>query len=459
MIKKLSLAVIFISVAIYLTISFDLNRNLVNVFAKNISVKNKEYIKEKFFPYINVKNLKKTIEIKDKLIKKYASYIYWYDFAVKESLENLILKKVESKKLKNLSLDVYKFEKNYIMKGINSYLPGSGYLDHYDKKLFFVSSIGIFAYADDIDNRINFRQIKNNIHEFAKPNSISKSPKFSIRDLEIIDGKVLVSYTNELREDCWNTSLIYATLDYQELKFEKLYEPTKCNSSINPKDGSFNANQSGGRIERFDNNNILLTHGDYRYRSEVQSSNSPFGKIIKINLINKDFKIIAKGFRNPQGLYYDEEKNIILQTEHGPFGGDEINIIKVDNISEEKLLNYGWPIASYGEHYSSVSEVNKKKYPLLKSHKENGFIEPIKFFVPAIGISEIIKIGKNKYLFGSMRSQSIYTFELNKNNELENLQQLNVGDRVRDIAYQKNRVYLFLEVEPSIVVIENIKDF
>ena len=55
----------------------------------------------------------------------------------------------------------------------------------------------------------------------------------------------------------------------------------------------------------------------------------------KIILINKDTKITQywKGLRNPQGLYYDKNNNIILSTDHGPQGGDEINInLNPDNM-------------------------------------------------------------------------------------------------------------------------------
>ena len=83
-------------------------------------------------------------------------------------------------------------------------------------------------------------------------------------------------------------------------------------------------------------------------------------------------------------------------TEHGPWGGDEINIIF-------KGKNYGWPISSYGKHYCEKktprSDKCKKKYldyPLHKSHFDFGFEEPIKFFDKSLGISEIIKLG-NKF--------------------------------------------------------------
>ena len=62
------------------------------------------------------------------------------------------------------------------------------------------------------------------------------------------------------------------------------------------------------------------------------------------------------GHRNPQGLYFDKEKNILLETEHGPMGGDEINLINLNGIKKGKIPNFGWPISSAGEHYGGISE-------------------------------------------------------------------------------------------------------
>jgi len=75
-------------------------------------------------------------------------------------------------------------------------------------------------------------------------------------------------------------------------------------------------------------------------------------------------------------------------------------------MSQNKIPNYGWAISSYGEHYGGKTNIyNKKKYekyPLYKSHNEYGFIEPLKVYDPSVGISNIVKIGKNKYVHGSM---------------------------------------------------------
>ena len=167
---------------------------------------------------------------------------------------------------------------------------------------------------------------------------------------------------------------------------------------------------TGGRMVFFKNGKILLTIGDWGQMTLAQDKNSMFGKIISIDLKTKDYEIIAMGSRNAQGLYYDEDRNIIIHTEHGPRGGDEINInFHPDNKIVE---NYGWPISSYGEHKDGKF---KKEAPLHKSHKEYGFIEPVKDYTPSIAISEIIKIPRifnekftNDFFIGTLGPCSVW---------------------------------------------------
>ena len=163
------------------------------------------------------------------------------------------------------------------------------------------------------------------------------------------------------------------------------------------------------------------------------------------------------GHRNPQGLFYDKDNNFILQTEHGPYGGDEINLIEIDEININNPLNYGWAISSYGEHYDRKTKENEemyKRYPLYKSHEKHGFIEPLKHFSPAIAPSEITKINKNRYVACGMKAKSIFFFELNDKKEIINFKKVNIFERVRDIKFHNNKIYLFLEDTVSIGIIK-----
>ena len=145
---------------------------------------------------------------------------------------------------------------------------------------------------------------------------------------------------------------------------------------------------------------MLLTIGDYRARTLAQDDKSMFGKIIQIDFKTKKYNVYFKGHRNPQGLIYLKARDKIIATEHGPYGGDEINVIK-------KNGNYGWPISSYGRHYDSKF---RKEAPLHKSHKDFGFEEPIFHWskISSFGVSQIVHLGQNKkgldiLLVGSMR--------------------------------------------------------
>ena len=98
--------------------------------------------------------------------------------------------------------------------------------------------------------------------------------------------------------------------------------------------------------------------------------------------------MISFGHRNPQGLKFVKGENLIINSEHGPKGGDEINFNYLDKTSEEK--NYGWDIASYGTPYNGPDLFKK-------SHSKYGFVEPAIYFTPSIGISELLYFEKNSF--------------------------------------------------------------
>ena len=79
-------------------------------------------------------------------------------------------------------------------------------------------------------------------------------------------------------------------------------------------------------------------------------------------------------------------------------------------------------------------------------------MEPVKYFVPSIGISEIIKMNDSNYLLSSLKDKSIYTFSL-KDNQILDFQRFLVGERIRDLIKKNNKIYLFLEDSSSIGIL------
>ena len=169
------------------------------------------------------------------------------------------------------------------------------------------------------------------------------------------------------------------------------------------------------------------------------------------------FQTNVKGYLNS---YFDKENNFILETEHGPKGGDEVNLVDLNEINQNQVPNYGWPIASYGEHYKNNKDTYDK-YPLYKSHSEYGFIEPLIKFDSSIATSDIVKINNNKYVFGSMGKsgegyKSLYFFDLDNEKNVTNLEQVKLYERIRDLKFKDDKLFLFLENTASIGIIDLI---
>jgi len=409
-------------------------------------------------------DLKKELKEKKALINDQLIYINKNNASHEINIKKK-LKKLEFPKYKSLEINLYNNKKklnfyksnNQLVRGINNFFPGSGYLDLHENKLFLISATGLIGYSNNLyEDSIIFNQINNNINDFLSLDEINKGNWFSVKDLLVVNNNIYVSFTNEQKNNCWNTSVIVAKLNFEYLKFSNFFEPKYCVKSKNNYDKEFNAHQSGGKLFKYDDDNIILTMGDYRLRKLAQDINSTFGKILKLNSKSKKYEILSLGHRNPQGLYYDLDKDYIISTEHGPHGGDEINL----NLNTKIVKNFGWAISSYGEHYGGKeSHENKnkyKKYPLHKSHKDYNFIEPIKYFVPSIGISQLVQIKQNKFLLSSLKDESIYTFALNEKNELTEFKRIEIGERIRDMVYdsEKKEVVLFLENTASIGILK-----
>ena len=147
-----------------------------------------------------------------------------------------------------------------------------------------------------------------------------------------------------------------------------------------------------------------------------------------------------------QGLYAD--KNLIIATEHGPRGGDEVNKIIYKK-------NYGWPIASYGERYDFNYE---KKPHYKKNHASSGYEEPIYTFSQGLGISEILMLEKNfsnflkknVLIISTLGAKSIFFASFDDSfNRVLSLEKIFLNERIRDLKYHKNSNSILLAFEEN----------
>jgi len=340
---------------------------------------------------------------------------------------------------------------------------GASYIDIHENNIVIVSADGYFQYFNKsklVEEEFKTKILKSNLKEIIRYKDFYSNSKYGIKDLYIMNNYIYISYIKKVDEECFNTSILKAKMNYKKLFFKDYFSPTECiKSSIK----WFQPHSSGGRMFKF-NDKILFSTGEYLDRSKAQDIKSVFGKILMLDpnqIDTNSFKIISLGHRNVQGLFFDDIDSKIISSEHGPQGGDEININNLQN----NLNNYGWPISSYGEHYGfkerDDSQEVYKIAPLKKSHKKFGFIEPLKYFVPSIGISQIVKadddivMGDNKKLliFGALGNNpsegdmSIHFLFTDKNyNNIYDHDFFDINNRIRDmIVLNKNKILLTLE--------------
>ncbi|MDA9169736.1 PQQ-dependent sugar dehydrogenase [Candidatus Pelagibacter ubique] len=457
--KKKKLIIVFlisiIFIGVYLFTNSIINMQKFNSVKSLLNNDTRQLIKKYIFPHKIISEQKKKISKQEQIIFQLKSFD-WTELELQKKMEGseIITKESIVKLSNNKFLKKFQLTSGFYS-GVYSIFPGSGYIDFHNNNIIVLSSRGVLAYKKNIsDVREKFKQIKNNINEFIGLEQFKKSNGdhlwFSLKDILIFNDKVFISYTKEIKKDCWNTSIIYGDINYEKILFKELFSPKRCIHSTNNIDKVFNAHQSGGAIINLNDKHILLSIGDFRERHYAQNLKSVNGKIIKVNIDNGDYQIYSMGHRNPQGLFFDEENNFILETEHGPKGGDEINLI--NKKKKDEIQNFGWAISSAGEHYVNYKSTYEK-YPLYNSHKEYGFIEPLKSFTPSIGISDIEKIGKNKYVISSLKDKSLYFFELNEQKQIFNLDRVEVFERIRDLRFNNNQLYLFMEDTASIGVI------
>jgi aldose sugar dehydrogenase len=197
---------------------------------------------------------------------------------------------------------------------------------------------------------------------------------------------------------------------------------------------------------------LYFTIGDRGNNKEhPQSLSNPFGKVHRIHddgripsdnpFVNTDGavpSIYTYGNRNPQGLALQPETGIVWEDEHGPRGGDEVNIVR-------KGKNYGWPVISYGIDYNNKIITNKTAM--------EGMEQPEIYWIPSIGPGgmcfvegDVYPAWKGDLMASSMRFGYINRCKM-KGTKITDQEMLikNMG-RIRDIQ-QSPDGYLYISVE------------
>lgn len=194
--------------------------------------------------------------------------------------------------------------------------------------------------------------------------------------------------------------------------------------------------ETGGALAWYRDGSVLLTLGDRGVTGRAgnlavaQDMRASGGKIHLLDLKGGS-RIFSLGHRNPQGVLVDREGRI-WSSEHGPQGGDELNVI-------ERGRNYGWPVVTYGTQYG------QEVWPFGDGGRDHGaYAEPAFAFVPSIAPTGLLQVGGREFprweddlLVASLRAESIFRVRT-RAGAVRYVEQIPVGHRVRDLAEGKD---------------------
>jgi glucose/arabinose dehydrogenase len=254
----------------------------------------------------------------------------------------------------------------------------------------------------------------------------------------------LVISVNIEGDEGGNTALYRGT--YEEFKvknIELLYKAVP-----NTKKGQ----HWGSRIVFDDEGHLFFGVGDRGNRDvNPQDLEKDGGKIYRLNLdgsipddnpfINLDGAkkaIYTYGNRNPQGLIFHYKTGELWEHEHGPKGGDEINIL-------EKGKNFGWPVITYGINYSGTSITDKREMP--------GMEQPLYYWVPSIApsgmafsTSGVYKDWEGDLFVGSLKFKYLERLVIKDKKVIKREKILDEIGRVRNVKEGPDG-YLYLGVD------------
>jgi glucose/arabinose dehydrogenase len=215
----------------------------------------------------------------------------------------------------------------------------------------------------------------------------------------------------------------------------------------------------GSRIAFDDEGHVFFTVGDRGKRPNGQDLTTHAGSVLRLNLngsipddnpFTKRNNVLPEiwsyGHRNPQGLSYDRQNKRLWLIEHGPRGGDELNLI-------HKGKNYGWPVVSYGKEYWGPINVGE-------ATEKAGMEAPTKYYVPSIAPGSLLFYTgmafphwKGNLFTGALKLQHLNRITLNKEGAAIGEERLleNLNERIRALA-QSPEGWIYLSTDSGKVM-------
>jgi len=214
----------------------------------------------------------------------------------------------------------------------------------------------------------------------------------------------------------------------------------------------------GGRMAFAADGTLLVSTGDgFDYREQAQSLSSLLGKILRINLDgsipsdnpfvgdpNSRDEILSYGHRNPQGIAVTQD-GLIWMHEHGPQGGDELNLV-------EAGINYGWPAVTFGIDYSGAY--------VSPFTEAEGMRAPATYWVPSIapgGLavyeSDVFPEWRGNLFVATLKEKSVRRLVLNGSKVIKDeIMFTELDERIRDVRTGPDgNLYLLADSNPGAI--------
>lgn len=207
----------------------------------------------------------------------------------------------------------------------------------------------------------------------------------------------------------------------------------------------------GSRIAFDGKGYMFFTSGERGKKENAQDLTNHLGKVLRlhddgkvpsdnpfVSTLGARSEIWSYGHRSLQGLYFDKATGILWEHEHGPRGGDELNIV-------EKGKNYGWPVITYGINYDStiITDITEKE----------GMEQPIHYWVPSIAPCGMTMVTSDKYpgwkgniLIGALSHQLVDRVEISNGKFVKEERLLEKIGRVRAVVESPDG-YIYVAME------------
>jgi aldose sugar dehydrogenase len=226
--------------------------------------------------------------------------------------------------------------------------------------------------------------------------------------------------------------------------WQTIFESSPCLPVKLSRGAAFGGEQVGGNLEFLNQRTLLLTVGDNKFDGFYHSPNyvsdpkAHYGKTVTIDVETGATAIYTRGHRNPQGLVVAADGRV-WSTEHGPQGGDELNLLHEGG-------DYGYPFHTYGVEYGSVTWP-----PGAAAAEHPGDVGPTFAWVPSIGISDLIVVSDREFegwngdlIIGSMVGEAIWRVRLD-DSRVVFAEPIPMGERIRDIATGPGEIVLWTD--------------